>query len=413
MVINYSKEINMAHNLAIKKFLFNEKLNNFWIGFSSWTISFTIWSPSFTYYIYTPGGRRKELLMQCSDPFRKDVSYYVHSRILHPLISNLFGLCSTEFNSLRSLISAPGIAFISSIILLTLISGFLKKYNSKFIAIFGCLLIASSSIIQWSNWVWGTPDSIALLLIGIILLIRNKFCMSLLLLAGSLCDERIFLSVPSIIFFKFAIDSNFFENKNFNLLKFIRPFVLPFLFSFLIFLIFKIFLVREALTDMDMNEGVISHSQTFLSYFNRLFNPKKYLDLIWLFFNGFRWGWVLIFISYYQMLKQKKIYETFFYLFSLLICFVPILIVADVSRSIAFIFPLLLFAISYLDNKNSIIRKVSIKKLLFILLFLNILTPSGITSKLPGFPESLVYIDNFYIQYPLPIRIWRFIIYKN
>ena len=111
--------------------------------------------------------------------------------------------------------------------------------------------------------------------------------------------------------------------------------------------------------------------------------------------------------------KTKKDLETFFYLFSLLICFVPILIVADVSRSIAFIFPLLLFAISYLDNKDSIIRKVSIKKLLFILLFLNILTPSGITSKLPGFPESLVYIDNFYIQYPLPIRIWRFIIYKN
>ena len=37
--------------------------------------------------------------------------------------------------------------------------------------------------------------------------------------------------------------------------------------------------------------------------------------------------------------------------------FVPILIVADVSRSIAFIFPLFLFAISYLDYKDSIIRK--------------------------------------------------------
>ena len=90
---------------------------------------------SFTYYIYTPGGRRKELLMQCFDPFRKDVGYVLHSRILHPLLSNLMGLCSPESNSLRSFISSPGIAFLSSIFLLSLISGFLKRNNSQFIAI--------------------------------------------------------------------------------------------------------------------------------------------------------------------------------------------------------------------------------------------------------------------------------------
>ena len=164
----------MNLNFSKDNFLFNVNLNNFFIGFSSWIISFAIWCPSFTYYLYSGGGRREELLKQCFNPFTKDVGYIMHSRILQPLIANIFGLCTTDDNSLRSLLNSPGIAILSSIILLTLISGFLKKNNSQFIAIFGCLLIASSSTIQWSNWVWGTPDSIALLLIGIIILIRNN-----------------------------------------------------------------------------------------------------------------------------------------------------------------------------------------------------------------------------------------------
>lgn len=396
----------MPLNFIKKDFLLNANINNFWIGFSSWIISFTIWCPSFTYYLYTPGGRRKELLMQCFDPFRKDVNYIMHSRILQPLLSNLMGLCGPENNSLRSLISSPGLAFLCSILLLTLISGFLKKNNSEFIAILGCLLIASSSTIQWSNWVWGTPDSIAFLLVGLIILIRNKLYMSVLLLAGSLCDERIFLSIPSIIFIKFAIQSNFFENKNLNFLKFAKPFLLPFLLSFLIFLVFKINLVQGAFIDKEINQGIVKHSKTFISFFNRLLDPKKYLDLIWVYFNGFRWGWVLIFLSYYQMLKQKKFQESFFYIFSLLTCLIPILIVADVSRSVAFIFPLLLFSVSYLHKIDLLISRKSFKKLLFILLILNIITPSGITFGLP-------VLNDFYIQYPLPIRIWRYIIFKN
>ena len=50
-----------------------------------------------------------------------------------------------------------------------------------------------------------------------------------------------------------------------------------------------------------------------------------------------------------------------------------------------------------------LINKETMRKLLFILLFLNIITPAGITFTL----------SDFFIQFPLPIRIWKLIIFKN
>ena len=59
-----------------------------------------------------------------------------------------------------------------------------------------------------------------------------------------------------------------------------------------------------------MNEGVISHSQTFIvGLADCLF--KKYLDLIYFLYGLDGAGFYFLYL--YQVLKQKKIFKTFLY----------------------------------------------------------------------------------------------------
>ena len=106
----------------------------------------------------------------------------------------------------------------------------------------------------------------------------------------------------------------------------------------------------------------------------------------------------------FVLLRQGKIGEFIVSFVALFCVLFPTIIVADVARSTAYAFPVLIISIVRLRQLCEV-PLASMRRALLLVLALNYATPAGFS--FGGISSEL------YFYYPLPIRIWRWAIFPG
>jgi len=205
--------MNLTRNL-ITHFWHDSALHAALIGVIAWMSSIFMWAPSLTFYISqgSTGARRADLALQCFDVFRRDLSEPIlYYRILQLFLAETLGLCSADLGSLKALLASPGLSFIASIMTLSFVYSLMRNYVNGGLAVNVVLLVGSTQVVQWSNNVWGAPDSFSLACIAALMLVRSRILIPLFIFIGSIADERTLISLPLLLVFRVFQKDKFIE----------------------------------------------------------------------------------------------------------------------------------------------------------------------------------------------------------
>lgn len=391
LLLSFYKKLN---SVSLKKYFFP-----LFIGISAWLFSFFLYSPRFTLY-FTEGiiTRRDDILSQCFDPFRRDIQEpLLYYRIVQPTIAKILNFCSTSKTSFIGLLGSPGIAYFSLILSLIILFLCLKKRFPTKISFVFIYLLTTTQFAQWTNLYWGHPDSISFLSTTILLFTKNNFLFFVSPLFGIMNDERFILSIPFIFLWWWNDNQSFLINCR-NL----RPQIFSIFFSLFCYFLFRQFLEIGLIgpgIDFDFGSKVSTHLV-------KLTSPSKWGGVFIMTFFSFRWVWVLVILYFKSCInKYIKAKDIIYFLSLFTVILLSNGLSADTSRNIAFAFPSLLIALNFLQQKV-FKSENKLYKFLCILLFLQVITPTGTFFGSYSFSFNPLDWPNIYL--PLPVNLWKY-----
>ena len=392
---------------------FKISTNPIFIGFSAWLFSFFFYSPRFILFLGLNSGttRRDNLLLQCLDPFTRNLfgeeKTQLYSRLVQPSIANFLGWCG-ERRDILAILGSPGIAYIALILSLSFFYLAISKRFTNGIALSSTFAISTTMLTQWTNTHWGHPDSLSFLPISIILCFRKWWIIVPFTIIGCLNDERFILSIPFLLLWWWPANLKSFKDITLKLSKI--------LFYFLIGIIIFI-LIRFALTIGLIGPGIEGENST-LKYLifdvglSTFLNPDRWIGFLFVVFLSYRWLWLLPLISIIIMFRKGISFRFVFFIVSIISTIIASSINADVSRTLAFAFPIIPFSISVI-YENIGWESNRIIKLLNLLTFLNIVTPAAKVYNLPKDWFSRNPLEWSSPALPLPINLWRWFTSPN
>ena len=369
------------------------------IGFSSWLFSFFLFSPRLILFLGKGSGttRRDDILAQCIDPFTKNLKEPILAyRIIQPSIAKALGWCG-ERRDILALMGSPGIAYIALIITLVIIySSLNRKFNSSvsLLATFG---LATTQLTQWVNTHWGHPDSLTFLPISLLLISRQPILIIITTAIGCLNDERIVLSLPFILLWwwpkKESIKSS---------LKSLFPIILSSLSGIAV-----AFLIKISLQQGLIGPGILEpYQEDTINMYVRLIDPSQWLGFILMVFLGFRWLWIIPLLALISLLKEKLSIRSVIFIGSTLIAILSTSSVADISRSCAFFFPIILVSMEILKDQFYW-QESKFKFFLSFIIGLNVLTPGLKVYGIPPNWWAVNPLDWAIPALPLPLNLWQ------
>jgi hypothetical protein len=266
---------------------------------------------------------------------------------------------------------------------------------------------------QWTNLYWGHPDSLSFLAIAILMCTKRVEVSALASFIGALNDERFLLALPFIALWWWP--------QTFSVRQAFRAWNSQFWgigIGLLCWFILRIALTQGWIGDpiSDPYVGDYVGSEPL----RRLLNPKEWPSLVVMVFLGYRWLWVTPALAIYVGFSSKGGFDLRIACYALAIAvgIVACFSMADISRSLAFVFPIVLIGV--LDIvKSPLSSQNGVKKLLLLLLAANVVTPAAIVFAGPGsywlnplsswlgYREVIADWQNQPIL-PLPLNLWQF-----
>ena len=136
---------------------------------------------------------------------------------------------------------------------------------------------------------------------------RSWILIPLLILIGSLADKRTLIAIPLVLVFKFFQGSRFMEFASCRgcfcllhsvcawragaFLKELWPWVVGFVFVFVLRASIKSGVIGPGIDVAEYGSGL----SLFSAYALRMFSINGLADLFWMYLQGFRWAWLIVF----------------------------------------------------------------------------------------------------------------------
>ena len=392
---------------------FKMSMKPIFIGFIAWFFSFFFYSPRFILFLGLNSGttRRDNLLLQCLDPFSRNLfgqeKAQIYSRIVQPSIANFLGWCGDR-RDILSMLGSPGIAYLALILTLSFFYLAISKRLTSGIALSSTFAISTTMVTQWTNTHWGHPDSLTLLPISIILCFRKWWIIIPCTFIGCLNDERFILSIPFLLLWWWPADIKRFKDIFFKLSKIIVYFFI----GILIFILMRLFLTIGLIGPGIEGESSMLIYQIFEVGVNTILTPSKWPGFIFIVFLSYRWLCFIPLFTLIIMFRKEISYRFIFFIVSIISTIVASSINADVSRTLAFAFPIIPFSLSVICENLGWERN-RIIKLLNLLTFCNVITPAAKVYYLPKDWFSRNPLEWASPALPLPINLWRWFTSPN
>ena len=278
--------------------------------------------------------RLEDYLKLCANPLTRDVAPILAYRISVPIIAWTFHLPPVICTYLPILFLVFSYAIIFYVVL---------EHTAD--RRFSTLVVAGLSLTFFAHWTnrWlGFPDSLSHLASALALISSNPFLLALFCVVGTLNDERWLFSVPFLLFWHC---SNHAKDGTFSSRAATRAGI------GLAVGILLVLLVRHALTIGWLGPG-IAEPDVYKAMPSALVDRFNPINSTWpLFainiFMGLGWYWLAVIKLIMRQLSSPTPILGCFLGFSVLIASLSTLVVEDVSRSIGFLFLVVVIASVY------------------------------------------------------------------
>jgi len=277
--------------------------------------------------------RLEDYLKLCANPFTRDVNLILAYRVSVPIIAWVLHLPPAISALLPILLLSFSYAVIFYVVLA-------RTADSRF----SVLVAAGLSLTffaLWTNRWLGSPDSFSHLVSALALISSNPFLLALFCIVGTLNDERWLFSVPLLLFWH---STNFAKAGTFSSITAARTGIG--LSAGVLFVLF----IRYALTIGWLGPG-IAEPEGYKGIQSALlgFYP---LNSVWpLFalniFMGFGWYWLAVIKLITRQLASTTPILGCFLGFFILLASLSTIVVEDVSRSVGFLFLVVVIASVY------------------------------------------------------------------
>ena len=291
---------------------------------AAWGLAVFVAAPSLHYFERSKifGMRSGDFLRQCANPLARDLGTPLMAyRIFVPLVAWLIG---------ARLWLALALPYLATLAMLAVVCFVMTVRFGRATGILATLLVATSYAVTWPNCMLGYGDSVAHLLAAVLLLVRRRWLLSILVLAGLLTDERFALELPFVFLWHLSLG----QGEGGNL--WIRRAWAPIAAAFAGWIV-----VRHALTVGWIGPGIASIEEyRAIPNADRLLHPSGMGWGLWgcNAFEGFRWAWGLIFAAMAARWMRGFRGQVLLLAAFLLASVASTIVVYDVARSVGFAF---------------------------------------------------------------------------
>ena len=328
--------------------------------------------------------RLEDYLKLCANPLTRDIAPILAYRISVPIIARAFHLPPAICTYLPIFFLIFSYAIIFHVVL--------KRTADKR---FSILVIAGLSLTFFAHWTnrWlGFPDSFSHLASALALISSNPFLLALCCVFGTLNDERWLFSVPFLLFWHGSNHAKAGISSSTVTMHAGIGLAVGILF---------VLLIRHALTIGWLGPGIIEPN-VYKIMRSTLLNLSPLHSTWSLFalnvFMGFSWYWLAVMKLITRQLSSPTPILGCFLGFSVLVASLSTLVVEDVSRSIGFLFLVLVIASVYDYNTDPASARTWWRNLLLA----TAITPTIYYSGLSGaafIPFPIDLINHFLHQY--------------
>ena len=383
----------------------SDVLRSLWWGTLAWLFSLVLYSPRLTLFLAEGAGdtRRDDLLLQCADPLSRQLwEPLLAYRVVQPLLANVLGWCGGR-RDIQALLGSPGIAYVAMALTLVCIHWAISRRFSQSTTLLVTFAIATTHVTQWTNTLWGHPDSLTLLPIAILLCNRHSLVVFGATLIGATNDERFVLALPFLALWWWSDDvsvAHFLRQSSRDAIA-------------VLFGLSATLLLRFALTQGWIGPGIIDPyrggGSLFTFFLSRLFMPAEWPGLLLMILLGFRWLWFLPLLAWWSLTARERSIRDGVFLLALPLVVISTVTSADISRNCAFLFPAILVSMELLLRQ----RHWSVQRLnrwTAWALGLNVLTPAAMVFGLPvnwWATSPLEWKDWATLYLPLPLNLWQ------
>lgn len=305
--------------------------------------------------IYHPPERIRDFAALCADPFTRDLTEpFLAYRILTPALAWALGLRGA---------SGLALQYLALVGLLATVFALFRREAGNLPGLAAVAAIGSTFTVIWSSGYAGFPDSVSHACLALALLFRRPPAIAMALTLAGLNDERSFLAAPLIVLWHVYHRP---DNRARCLLAQGTAAICAFV---------AVWLLRQSLTHGIVGPGIV-RPELYGRIYEKVLLEGRPWDSTWgkFVFNvfmGFRWLWLLPVLGLLVPGGRSDRYILAASLVVMLIGSLSAATVADVSRSVGFLFPGLLLALSHLLR----IRNFPRFHWTFALLMLQLFTP--------------------------------------
>ena len=147
-------------------------------------------------------------------------------------------------------------------------------------------------------------------------------------------------------------------------------------------------------------------------FIGKIINPSSWPSVLVQIFLSYRWVWIIVILSVSILMNNGYSLKFFFFIFSIIGTILISTVNADISRTIAFAYPLIPYSLSLIYEHYGGHDK-RITKIINIFLFLNVLTPAAVVYVVPSDWLTTNPIEWASPALPLPINLWRWFTAPN
>ena len=282
--------------------------------------------------LYHPPERIRDFAALCANPFTRDLTEpFLAYRIFTPALAWLLGLRG---------ISGLALQYVALAGLLATVFALLRREAGNVAGLAAVAALGGTFTVIWSSGYAGFPDSVSHLFVALALLSRRPSVTFLTLTAAGLNDERAFLALPLVVLWQIYLTPDRVRR------------VLLAHGAAAVGAVIAVWFTRQALT-----HGLIGPGITRPTLYGRI-HEKVLLsgqpwDSTWGKFSfnvfmAYRWLWLMPLLACIVPASTLQRRICVLALAVLVAGSLSTVIVADVSRSVGFLFPALLLALLHL-----------------------------------------------------------------
>jgi len=325
------------------------------VGISAWSLSIFLYAPR----LWKGYARLSDFLAMCANPLERQLSEPIlEYRIMTPLVAWMLHLPAW---------GAIGIQYVALIATFSILYLAMQRRTNRITALLTCFALSLTYVSQFTNIHPGYPDSVTHLCIAVALFCPLSWVFALATIFGTLNDERFVVAIPLILLWHVKDRGLFIELRE----------SLRLAGGFLVGLI-VVYIVRHALTvgggwlgkgiaTPEVYHQIVANSVLSLHPFNSTW-PNFAVSV----FLSFRWVWLVPLFALVRIRQGTARCILGAGCGFVLLTVMSTVVVWDVARSIAFIFPFIVMSAWQLAQRDQLFCN----RVLAAVIVLAVLTPS-------------------------------------